>query len=81
MPGRLYYAIGLAILVLILLPALVAGGGLLLALLLVLVLAIALFGGPHLWDLHKQKSMGERGRADVRDMIAGDSENVREGEK
>lgn len=74
---RLYVAIALGLGALILLPALVAGGGFILAGVLAFALLLAFLGGPKLWDLHMNKSMGERGRADVRDLIQGGDDTGR----
>ena len=66
-----YYIAGFALAGIILLPAVVAGGGFILAGLVVLLLLLVLLGGPKAWELHLNRSMGERGRTDVRDLIQG----------
>jgi hypothetical protein len=66
----------------VLLPAIVAGGGFILAVLLAVAVLLAFLGGPKLWDLYKTQNIGARGReGNWRDLVNpdGDLEDIEEG--
>lgn len=69
MVGYKTVIIGIALLPLI--PAVVAGGGFVIGVLLALAIIAAGLGGPKLWQLHNNKSLGARGRDnDLRDYMS-----------
>lgn len=60
----------------ILLPAIVAGAGFLIAIPVAIILLIAAFGGPKLWELYLQQNVGAKGRTyDIRDVLGGGSDS------
>ena len=65
------------IVALVFLPALLVGGGFLVALVLGAIVVAVLLGGPLGYDIYRNKTMGERGGMDVRNVIQGDGPNDR----
>lgn len=69
MVGYKTAVIGIALLPLI--PALIVGGGFVVGILVGGVIILAGLGGPKLWQLHNNKSLGAKGRNnDVRDFMS-----------
>lgn len=61
--------LGVALLPLI--PAVLVGGGFVIAILFAAAILVVGFGGPKLWQLHNNKSLGAKGRDnDVRDYMS-----------
>jgi hypothetical protein len=58
-------------------PAIIAGGGFIIAAVIFGAIVIAGIGGPKLWQLHNNKSLGAKSRGtDMRDVVVpGNSQN------
>lgn len=68
------YAIGAILIGLVLLPALLAGGGFILAIALALAIGLLFFGGPAAYDLYKTKNLGANSGMQARDVLAGNTD-------
>lgn len=68
------YIIGAALIVVVMLPALLAGAGFVVAILLALAIAAIFFGGPTAYDVYKTKNLGANSKMNARDMLAGNGD-------